>query len=426
MHQLERAEEAYAPARVKEWPSPAQGREGTPRLRALLFQDRTQWNRFVAATATGHISQTFEWAEHADDEGEPAGSLHIGVMDGNTLVAALLLRRVSVGGLRRLFYYYAPRGPVCADATSPAFHLLIAFARDEARRRGAFLLRIEPNVIQDDTTWVHALRRLGFRTTRHCIYRRNAWVTDLRPDEGQILAGMHASWRRYIRSGAKRGLVIRQGTGDKDVAAFYDLLVETGRRDQFYVCPKAVYRAMLTNYSPRVARRFRTAEMALFLVEHEGEVVAAATVAVLGEWAWYLHGASSGQPEHRALRPNHPLQWACMRWAKARGARFYDWRTIPDNLRPGEELYGVYQFKRGFGGFERRVLPTHDLVLHPATYWPYTAVVGVRRSWSNRRRARERQSEHARERAPTPVLSENGIYVFIPNPFSDDPIPPER
>ena len=50
-----------------------------------------------------------------------------------------------------------------------------------------------------------------------------------------------------------------------------------------------------------------------------------------------------------------------MRWVKRHGADYYDWRTIPDVLKPGEELYGVYEFKRGFGGFVRRVIPTQDL-----------------------------------------------------------------
>lgn len=292
---------------------------GKLHLRARLCDDRAQWNRFVATTETGHISQTFEWAEPADDKsgkGAASDALHLGVVDGSALVAALLLLRVSVGGVRGLCYYYAPRLPVCADPASPALDLLVAFARDEARRRGAFLIRIEPNVAQDDTAWPSALRRLGFRPTSHCIYRRGAWVTDLRPDEGQILAGIQASWRRYIRSGAKHRLVIREGVSDADVAAFYDLLIETGKRDRFYVYPRAVYRDMLANYSPLTAVAFGTAEMALFLAEHDGVVVAAATVAVLGAWAWYLQGASSARPEHRALRPNHPLQWACMRWAK--------------------------------------------------------------------------------------------------------------
>ena len=82
--------------------------------------------------------------------------------------------------------------------------------------------------------------------------------------------------------------------------------------------------------------------------------------------------------------------------AKGHGAEYYDWRTIPDVLKPGEELYGVYEFKRGFGGFERRVLPTQDLVLRPLVYWPYNVAVTLRRKqqkWQRSRFEKRRQRD---------------------------------
>src|SRR5258708_24129592 len=123
---------------------------------------------------------------------------------------------------------------------------------------------------------------------------------------------------------------------------------------------------MLANYSAAHAARDGTAEMALLLAEHEGVPVAAATGAVLGAWSWNLHSGSSGRPEHRKLRPNYLLQWECMRWAKAHGADYYDWRTIPDDPRPGAELYGVHEFKRRFGGVARPGVSTPDFWLRPA------------------------------------------------------------
>jgi lipid II:glycine glycyltransferase (peptidoglycan interpeptide bridge formation enzyme) len=153
---------------------------------------------------------------------------------------------------------------------------------------------------------------------------------------------------------------------------------------------------MLVNYSAERAARDATAEMALLLAEYDGEPIAAATVAVLGTWSWNLHSGSSGKPEHRKLRPNYLLQWECMRWVKAHGAEHYDWRTIPDVLEPGQELYGVYEFKRGFGGEVRRVLPTQDLVVRPALYWPYYTAVSLRRRMQRRRRAAfERRHQQA-------------------------------
>lgn len=369
-------------------------------MHARLIDDRGLWNRFVAATPTGHLCQTYEWADHSPGEDARSDSLRVGVVDdGGALVAVMLLVRSRAAGLRAPFYY-APRGPVCADPESPALPLLLGLARREARRRGAFMLRIEPNVAEDDRVWPVALRRLGFRPTSHQIYLRSAWVTDIRPSEDQILAGMMMTWRQNVRSSARKGATLRVGAGDADLAAFYRLLVETGARDQFPVYPQQVFADMLRNYSAERAARDATAEMALLLVEHAGEPIAAGVVAAFGTGSWSLMCGSSGKPEHRKLRPNYLLQWESMRWAKARGAAYYDFRGIPDVLKPGEEMYGVYEFKRGFGGKVYRVIPTHDLVLRPTLYWPYNAVVTLRRGLRERERRRfERRREQERARA---------------------------
>ena len=368
-------------------------------MEARLIEDRLLWNRFIAATPTGHLCQTYEWPDHSGEEASE-GSLRAGVMDGDRLVAAMLLVRSKAAGVPAPFFY-APRGPVCDDPDSPALRELLRFARREARRRGGFLIRAEPNVPQDDIRWPAALRREGFRPTTHTIYLRGAWVTDLRLSEEQILANMMTTWRQNIRAGARKGVTVRIGSGEDDLDAFYRLLAETGKRDSFYVYPKSLFRDMLAHYSKERAERDGTAEMALLLAEHEGVAIAASTVAVLGAWSWNLHSGSSGTPAHRKLRPNYLLQWECMRWAIKQGADFYDWRTIPDELKPGEELYGVYEFKRGFGGFERRVMPTQDLVLRPAIYWPYSAAVSLRRALQRRRRrAFERNRERRKPDSP--------------------------
>jgi lipid II:glycine glycyltransferase (peptidoglycan interpeptide bridge formation enzyme) len=307
-------------------------------------------------------------------------------------------------------FFYAPRGPVCADAHSPALPILIDFAKREARRAGGFFIRAEPNIPQEDSVWPGVFKSLGFHPTDHHIYLRSAWVTDLRPAEDELLAGMMTTWRQNIRAGARKGLTVRVGSGEADLDAFYRLLVETGARDQFYVYPKDLYRDMLANYSAARAERDATAQMALLLCEHEGVPIAASTIAILGTWGWNLHSGSSGQSEHRKLRPNYLLQWECMRWVKAHGGEHYDWRTIPDVLEPGQELYGVYEFKRGFGGEVRRVMPTQDLPLRPALYWPYTGLVSLRRARQKRRRARferQRQTKLTRANGASPAEAAN-------------------
>ncbi len=361
------------------------------RMEAMHIDDRAAWNHFVAANADAHICQTYEWPEQSDDEARTK-SLHLGVVEDGALRAAVVLVHSRAQGVPAPFFY-APRGPVCDDPNSPALSLLLDYARREARKRGAFMIRLEPNALQDDETWLNVLKAAGYRRTNHSIYLRGSWVTDIGGDDREILAGMSASWRRYVNYGPRNGLTVREGAGEDDLDQFYRLLEATGRRDHFHVYPKELFSAMLDHYSADCAESNGTAHMRLLLAEYDGKLVGAVTVAVLGKWAWYLHGASSDEPDHRKLRPNHALQWTAMRWARSLGAVHYDWRTIPDVLEPGEDLYGVYLFKRGFGGYERRVIPTHDLVLRPALYWPYDLAVTARREIQRMRSRRRRVAQ---------------------------------
>src|SRR5260221_6547196 len=177
------------------------------------------------------------------------------------------------------------------------------------------MIRAEPNVPEDDTVWLAALRRLGFRSTSHQIYLRSAWVTDIRPSEDEILAHMMMTWRQNVRAGARKGVTVRAGAGEADLEAFYRLLVETGERDRFPVYPKYVFADMLRNYSTERAACDGTAEMALLMTGHAGEPIAAGIVAGHGEGAWSLKCGFPGRPQQRQLGPEYVLQWQSMRRA---------------------------------------------------------------------------------------------------------------
>ena len=78
--------------------------------------------------------------------------------------------------------------------------------------------------------------------------------------------------------------------------------------------------------------------------------------------------------------PNHALQWAAMRWARERGCETYDLWGVPDEEKAvleaefterSGDLWGVYRFKRGFGGRLLRYVGTYDYVYRPLLYQLY-------------------------------------------------------
>lgn len=115
-----------------------------------------------------------------------------------------------------------------------------------------------------------------------------------------------------------------------------------------------------------------------------------------------MYGASSN--EQRNLMPNHLLQWNGMQWAKSHGCWYYNFRGIPEILEEGQELWGVYVFKRGFGGYAMRSLETHDLVYQSLVYGVYMRMLEVKRKRRHEERRKvelERAARSAGQAAQT-------------------------
>ncbi len=346
-------------------------------MEARIITDRQQWDDFVAASECCNITQSYEWGELGPHLGGEA--LYAGVLDDEGRLCAAMLVLIFPLPVLRLPFFYAPRGPIIDDPNSPALTVLLNFVKAEAKKRGAVMLKVEPSVPDGDTCWLTALRKHNFRPNPYATHIRHEWVLNLQPDEKTILAGMKEKWRYNIRLAGRKGVTVRRGEGQADLDTFYRIYQTTSERDQFFIHSKAHYEDVMRLYS-------QGDRAALFLAEYEGEAIAGIIVLRLGRWSWYMYGASSN--EYRNLMPNHLLQWTGMQWAKAHGCWYYNFRGIPDVLEEGQELWGVYVFKRGFGGYPIRFLETHDLVYSPVIYEVYRRLLDIKR-WRDARRQRK-------------------------------------
>jgi peptidoglycan pentaglycine glycine transferase (the first glycine) len=345
-------------------------------MKARIITDRKLWNNFVEKSLHCNLTQTYEWGELMHELRSEA--LHIGVVDEEGQLCAVMLLLILKLPLLRIPYFYAPRGPVIDDPASPAMTILLDFVKAEAYKRRACMLKIEPDAHDGDIQWLTALQARGFRPNPYALHLRHEWVVDVHLGEQELLANMHKRTPQHIRKAQRTGAIIRPGHVKADIDAFYDLLIQTGQRSGFMVLPKSYYARLLELYG----------ESAAFLIaEYEGKPVAAAIMVHLGKWCWGICEATCNQS--RKLRINYMLQWERMMWAKSHGCRHYNLRGIPDVLEPGQELYGVYLFKRCFGGHAIRSLQTHDLVYRPISYAIYRILLNVKRWYDKKRSAKK-------------------------------------
>ncbi len=339
--------------------------------------DREQWNGFLTSQPRGHLLQSYEWGELSQYLGSRI--YRLGALENGQMVGAMQLivspvpMPLSVPGLHPR-WLYCSRGPTVERPDSPALAALIDHAHTIADKEHAVVLRLEPNIADDDPdmeNWMAAYQALGFHTNPFSIHERRSWVLDIRPDAEQLLANFKMTWRQNVRVAERKGVTVREAVGDADLDAYYNLLEITSQRDDFFIHSKDYHQQVLSTFAAK-------GDAVLYLAEHEGEALAAKMLLRFGDCCWDMFGASSNNK--RNLKATYLLQYRCIQWAKAVGCNYFDFRAIPEVLEPGEAMWGVYEYKKGFGGFSRLHMPTQDYIYRPLIYNAWRKFVAMRRA----------------------------------------------
>jgi lipid II:glycine glycyltransferase (peptidoglycan interpeptide bridge formation enzyme) len=325
------------------------------------------WDDFVAAHPQGHILQTTRWGQLKARFG-----WHTQVVRAGLQGALVLFRPLPLG----FSLAYIPRGPL-ADWTEGNPQPLIEALDAACHARRAICLKVEPD-LPDTSANADRLASLGWRPSPQAIQpRRTIWV-DLSGAETDILGRMKQKTRYNIGLAVKKGVTARLAEAPQDLQAFLGLMRTTGQRDGFGVHTDDYYRTAYELFQP-------AGQCAMTLAEYQGEALAGAMVFALGQRAWYFYGVSSDRERNR-MAP-YLAQWAAMQWVKGRGVSAYDLWGIPDENEAALEaqfesrhdgLWGVYRFKRGFGGQVTRTLGAWDRIYNPALYQAYLATMRLR------------------------------------------------
>jgi len=334
----------------------------------MTIKSLAEWNDFLAQCPDAHLLQNGSWGELKSNFGwEPVRVLN---EDSRySWGAQILFRKLPLG----ITFAYLPKGPLLSNHRDDDQQIFPgdSFWREVdllCRKKRAAFLKIEPDDWSPNPQWQAGEIPIGFRLSPQSIQPPRTIEIDLLASEEEILARMKQKTRYNIRLATKKGVAVRPSD---DVAAFYSLMEVTGKRDEFGIHSLAYYQKAFDLFNS-------TGNCVLLVAESGGQQNAGLMAFAAGRRAWYLYGASASL--HRELMPTYLLQWEAMRWARSKGCWEYDLYGVPDHDQEyleanfkdhSEGLWGIYRFKRGFGGQVVRSAGPWDRVYNSFLYRLY-------------------------------------------------------
>ena len=326
-------------------------------MELLTSQTTTEYEEFLSTHPKGHFMQSPQWAKlknnwkyeviiERNDSGEIIGSV------------AFLIRKLPY---TKFNIMYAPRGPVCDIHDYPLLQKLIDDSKELGKKNNACVLMIDPDVLASETEYVSVLEKAGFKgkngknfegTQPRFVFRLD--VKDKSIDD--LMAAFHSKTRYNIRVAQKNGVEVKI-EGKESAKVFYEIMLETGMRDNFVTRPLSYFEDMLDCLGDNAR---------LYMAYYEGKPIAGTLATKYGNKVWYLYGASSNA--YRNVMPNYLLQLEMIRWAVDSGCEIYDFRGVSGDLTPDNPLYGLYKFKKGFSGELTEFIGEFELITKPFVY----------------------------------------------------------
>jgi peptidoglycan pentaglycine glycine transferase (the first glycine) len=313
---------------------------------------RKEWDDSIARLPGAHVLQCWTWGECKSRFGWTVDRRIWADGAGRTVAAAQILRRTARIGPLSANLFYLPKGPLLDWRDDAVRDSVLADLELLARRERAIQLKIDPDLVcgrglpdaggEDaaGATAVECLKNRGWHFSSEQVQFRNTVLVDIRPDEDALLAAMKPKTRYNIRLARKHGVTVRPGS-ENDLSLIHRMYAETADRDSFVIRSEAYYLDIWGSM-------MRAGRAQPLIAEVEDLPVAALFLFHFADRGWYLYGMSRAL--HREKMPNHLLQWEAVRWLKSRGYASYDLWGAPDVFSDSDPMWGVFQFKQGFGG----------------------------------------------------------------------------
>ncbi|QNO16133.1 peptidoglycan bridge formation glycyltransferase FemA/FemB family protein [Alkalicella caledoniensis] len=328
------------------------------RLREIQTSELSKYDDFNRNNPNGHLLQSPAWANVKKNEWE---SHFLVIEEGEEIVGCLSAMIRSIPYIKKKILYI-PRGPIFKDYdNTKLWEQFTQDIKEYAKEKNCVLVKIDP-AIEEGQGVEEVLKGLGYVNLKEeegfgGMQPAATMRLDITPEPDDLLGGMPKKTRYNITYPEKKGVVYKKTNLD-GLDDFSKVMEATSSRANFLSRQKNYYKLLLDSLGE---------DACLIIAYYEDIPIAGGITLVYGDKAWAMYGGAANV--HTNLKAYYGLNYQRMLWAKTRGAKLFDFFGIPIKREPGEKLYGLYQFKKSFGGRDYDFIGEHDLVVNRLFYF---------------------------------------------------------
>ncbi|BCR21183.1 lipid II:glycine glycyltransferase FemX [Borrelia miyamotoi] len=197
------------------------------------------------------------------------------------------------------------------------------------------------------------------------IQPANTTILNLNDSLDNIKANMKKKTRYNVNLSSKKNITVIIDDEFKYFDEFYKLHQETAKRDKFTIHSKDYIRDLIKSF-----KEDEHSKIKLIIALYNGKLISGIIVGIYKDKATYLYGASSRENKH--LMPNYAVQFKAIQMLKSLSIQEYDLLGIPPNANEKHPLFGLFQFKTGFGGKIIHRIGCYDFVYQKFLYKVYS------------------------------------------------------
>ena len=354
--------------------------------------------------------QSSKWAKIKEYTGWT--NYYVGVKKDKKIIACSLILGKKI--YLNKYMYYAPRGMLLDYNDNELLNFFTSEIKKYLVKKNGVIFKIDPlvmykhhdkfgEVIDDEfsnQSVVDNLKKLGYKhrgfTVGYSDEVQFRWSYGLDIDKSldELFPGMDQRCRRCIRKYEKYPLEV-VSVNDKNMKDFKDIMEHTAKRQNHFDRTTEYYQNLDKEFDTesklviekkkkkKFLDNFKEDKLYDLISKDNREMIPISAGVFIFDSvrANYVYGGT--YREYMPLMAQYKMQIEMIKEAQKLGLKLYDFGGISGNFQPNTENYGVYEFKRGFGGYVIEYIGEFDLILNKFGYFMYTKGYALYRNFKH-------------------------------------------